>query len=84
MSVIWPGLDLIINAHAVRQQNKRILYSYPFSLYPFPRGTDIGTYNMPSMNQIIALWNAIRTKSTVGGRMQMNAIQVALPSLPSA
>ena len=50
MSVIWPGLDLIIEAYATRREKKRVLYSYPFSLYPFPRGSDIGTYNTPSMN----------------------------------
>lgn len=76
MSVIWPGLDLIVKAHGIRQQKKRVQYAYPFSVYPFPLGSYIGTYDEQSMNQIIALWKALRTKSTIGGRVQMTAIQV--------
>jgi hypothetical protein len=76
MSVIWPGLDLILKAHITRREKRRVLYAYPFDLYPLPRGYYIGTYNVALMNQIIALWNALRTKSTTGGRVQMNAIQV--------
>jgi len=76
MSVIWPGLDLIAETHDIRQQEKRVRYTYPFSTYPFLRGSIIGTYDTQSMNQIIALWNALRTKSTIGGRVQMTAIQV--------
>jgi hypothetical protein len=76
MSVIWPGLDIIVMEHVSRREKKRSQYAYPFRLYPFPRGSDIGTDDTPSMNQIIALWKALRTKSAVGGRVQMNAVPV--------
>ena len=75
MSVIRPGLDLIVKAHGIWQQKKRV-QTHPFSVYPFPLGSYIGTYDAQSMNQIIALWKALRTKSTIVGRVQMTAIQV--------
>jgi hypothetical protein len=76
MSVIWPGLDLIIETHAVRQQNKRVLYAYPFDIYPPPVGFDRGAFDTDMMGHVIAMGNALRSKATVGGRVKMNCIQI--------
>src|ERR1039457_4697901 len=76
MSVIWPGLDLIIETHAIRQQKKFVLYAYPFSLYPPPAGFDRGAFDTDMMDHVIALWNTLGSKATVGGRVQMNCIQI--------
>jgi hypothetical protein len=81
MSVIWPGLDLIIKAQAVRQQNKRVLYAYPFDLYAPPAGFDRGAFETDMMGHVIAMWKALRSKATAGGRVQMNCIQIRAAAL---
>jgi hypothetical protein len=76
MSVIWPGLDIIVQSQFTRQQSKRVLYAYPFRLYPPPAGFDLGIFDEQMMANIDALWKALRPKATVGGRVQMNCIQI--------
>jgi hypothetical protein len=76
MSVIWPGLELIIEADVSRRGKKTSGYAYPFRLYQPPQGFDRDVYSAAMMDQISALRNALQPKSAGGGRVQMNATQV--------
>jgi hypothetical protein len=76
MSVIWPGLEFIIEADVSRRGKKTFGYAYPFRLYQPPQGFNRGVYSAAMMDQISALRNALQPKSAGGGRVQMNATQV--------
>jgi hypothetical protein len=76
MALVWPGLDFLVKANISRGKNKAGTYSYPFSIYPLPSGKSRGTYQPYLMDQIVATWRQLKPKSSTGGRVQMNAVQV--------
>src|ERR1035437_6380406 len=76
MSVLWPGLDLITSLHKERNTKGGIRFEYPFRMYPPPAGFDRGAFDQEMMNEILALWERLHPRSTTGGRMQMNAVEL--------
>ena len=76
MSLIWPGLDFLVKANISHGKNKAARYSYPFRIHPLPRSKTRGTYQPALMAQIEIAWNQLKPKSSKGGRVQMNVIQV--------
>jgi hypothetical protein len=76
MSIIWPGLDLICTAHISWRDKKAAEYEFPFIIYPQPPEFDRGTYQPPLMKNILDLWQTLRRIKKVGGRVQMNTIDI--------
>ena len=76
MSVIWPGLDLLAKSYVAKRDTKHTLYESPFRIYPPPRGFDRGIFQPQIMNQIVDLRKRLRAKARVGGRVQMDAIEI--------
>ncbi len=76
ISIIWPGLDFLINSYNVRKKKKAALYACPFGLMHLPPSFDRGTYHSKSMDEIVAAWQHLRPKFAKGGRVQLNALQI--------
>lgn len=76
ISAIWPGLDRIVRSYGSYRSSHNWIYSYPFRLYPPPRGFDRGTFDADLMDQMVGLWKRLRPKAKTGGRTQMNAVEV--------
>jgi hypothetical protein len=76
MSVIWPGMDLLIKSYVARQHKGGIRYEYPFRIYPPPGGFNRGKFDQSIMDEIHALWKRLHPKAKAGGRMQMNTIEL--------
>src|SRR5665213_2393085 len=76
MSVIWPGLDLLIKSFIARQTKGGIRYEYPFRVYPPPGGFNRGTFNQDYKDKTFAVWKCLRPKVKTGGRVQMDTIQL--------
>ena len=76
MSVLWPGLDLIITLRKERNIKGGIRFEYPFRMYPPPAGFDRGAFDQEMMDEILALWERLHPKSQTGGRMQMKAVEL--------
>jgi hypothetical protein len=76
MSVIWPGLDLLIKLYVARQTKGGIRYEYPFRIYPPPSDFDRGTFSQEMMDKVSALWKRLRPKSKTGGRVQMDTVEI--------
>lgn len=76
MSIIWPGLDLIIKSDVSRRTRGGIRYAYPFQLYPPVSGFDRGKLDQSFMDEISALWKRLHSKSKSGGRVEMDTIEL--------
>jgi hypothetical protein len=76
MSIIWPGLDLLVRLHTARQMKSGIRYSYPFSMYPPSPEFDRGTFSQELMDKVPALWQRLYPKRETGGRVQMDTIEL--------
>jgi hypothetical protein len=76
MSVIWPGLDLLVKSYVAKRDTKHTLYEFPFRVYPPPKWFDRGKSHPYLMEGIIDLRERLLPKARVGGRVQMNAIDV--------
>lgn len=82
MSVIWPGLNFMVLAWRMREQTGNSL-SYPFRLYPLPRGHDVGTFSQEMMNWICGLRARLKPMAKTGGPVRFNAIEVRIAILAS-
>ena len=76
MSVIWPGLDVLVKSYVARRDKKWTLYGCNLRMYPPPAEFDRGLFHPCLMDQIIDLRKRFRPNAQVGGRVQMNAIEV--------
>jgi hypothetical protein len=76
MSVIWPGLDLIVLAESSRRTKGSAHYEYPFRIYPKYPGFDRGHFHPELMNVIVSLWKRLRGREKRGGRIQVNDIEL--------
>ncbi len=76
MSVIWPGLDRIVQEHSGWSTRKESFYSYPFRMYPPPPGFDRGKLDADLMQGIVDLWKRLRPKARAGGRAHMTSIDL--------
>lgn len=76
MSVIWPGLDLIVMSYNSRHHRGGARYGYPFRVYPPPVGFARGTFDQFMMDEIVALWKRLHPKSKAGGRVHMDTIEL--------
>jgi len=55
MSVIWPGLDLLIKSYIAQNTKGGRRYEYPFRMFPPPFGFYRGVFSQEHMDQILAL-----------------------------
>ena len=76
MSIIWPGLDLIVKESSLYRNSKSRRFCYPFRLYPPPPGFDRGEYGSSFMKDIIELWRRLTPKAKTGGRVHMDAVEI--------
>jgi hypothetical protein len=76
ISVLWPGLVLVIGLHVGRNMKGGIRVQYPFAMYPPPAGFDRGVFDQQMMDEILALWKRLHSKSKTGGRVQMSAVEL--------
>jgi hypothetical protein len=76
MSIIWPGLQLVIKSYISRQQKGGIRYEYPFRIYPPPDDFNRGRFDQHRMDEILALGARLRLKVKAGGRVQMNTLEL--------
>jgi hypothetical protein len=76
MSVIWPGLDRIVNGYSRYRNPKLYQHSFPFKIRPPAPGFDRGTRSDDFMDQIVELWKRLRPKARAGGRVRMDAIEI--------
>lgn len=74
--VLKPGIDLLVQSHQEHQRSGASPLTYPFRIYPPPRGFDRGTYNQACMEKILGLWEALKTKSKSGLRLTVDTWQV--------
>lgn len=74
MSVIWPGLDLIVRGYVAYRDKKNS--SYRSALRADKPGLVLGIFDSKAMDQIVALWKALRPKAEHGGRVHMTTMQV--------
>ena len=76
MSVIWPGLDLLIRSYASRKHKGGIRYEYPFWVDPPRGGFSRSEFDQDFMDKILDLWKRLRPKAKAGGRVQMDTIEI--------
>lgn len=76
VSVIWPGLDLLIKSYVSRQTKGGIRYEYPFRAYPPRGGFYLGKFNQAYKDKTFAVWKCLRPKAKTGGRIQMDTIEL--------
>jgi hypothetical protein len=75
ISVIWPGLDLLVTSYDSRQHKGGSRYEYPFMIYPPPAGFDRGKFDQGMMDEVLGLWKRLRPRVKSGGRVQMDTIE---------
>jgi hypothetical protein len=76
MSMIWPGLDFLIKAYVTHRERKTPQFGYPFALHPPPPAFNRGRFDPGMMDQVVALWKQLRGRSTIGGRIRLNAVEI--------
>jgi hypothetical protein len=76
MSVIWPGLEILIKSYVCHRDKKPVEYRYPFRLHPPDPAFNRGTYNGDLMERVLALYSHLHPKTEVGGRVRLDAVQV--------
>jgi hypothetical protein len=76
MSVIWPGLDLIIQSYHARQIKGGRRYEYPYRIYPPPSDFNRGKFDPFYMDEILAAGKLLRPRAKTGGRIQMDTIEL--------
>ncbi len=75
-SIIWQGLDRIVNSYVARRTKGGVRYEYPFEVHPPPVGFLRGKFDRDFMNEIVGLWELLKPKIKTGGRVQMDAIEL--------
>jgi hypothetical protein len=78
MSVIWPGLDLLVKGYISKREKKIAIHEYPFRLYPPPSGFNRGVFHQELMEEILLFWQRLFPRSSSGGRMQMTTIEIRI------
>jgi hypothetical protein len=81
MTVIWPGLDLIVRNRLTEIRTGESPNSYPFRNLPLPRGYDSGTWSEAMMNRIFDLWGRLQPKAKTGGRVRLNFVELRVAAL---
>ena len=76
MSVIWPGLDMLTKSYLSRGRKGVTRYEYPFRVYPPRGGFDRGEFDQDMMDEVLAVGERLRPKAKLGGRIQMDAIEL--------
>lgn len=77
---IWPGLDFIVRANLTRLKTGSALNSYPFRMYPLPRGIDVGIPSARLMTQVQELWTRLGSRRS-GGSITLDSIDVRIAIL---
>src|SRR5689334_17534638 len=73
---IWPGLDILVQSHALHTQRKVVRYRYDFRTLPQPPEFYKGKFNKDLMNRVLALHQRLRRKVETGGRLRLDAIEI--------
>ncbi len=73
---IWPGLSCIVRAYTARSSGLDITTSYPFRMYPLPRGFDSGSFSQQLMDRILAFRAELQRKSKTGGRFRLDSFDL--------
>jgi hypothetical protein len=76
INVLKPGISLLVKSHQDHQRFGTSPLTYPFRIYPPPRGFDRGIYNQAFMDKILGLCEALKTKSKSGLRLTVDAWQL--------
>jgi hypothetical protein len=63
IAVIALGMDLITGSYQTRLRKGTSPYSYPFRIYPPPRGFNRGTFNLLFMEKLLALGKGLTTRT---------------------
>jgi len=76
VSVIWPGLDYIVNQYLTWQGVGDSLTCYPLRIQPPPPGFDSGTFSARMMESIRNLWVKIKPIRTGGGELWLGEFEL--------
>jgi hypothetical protein len=74
--ILARGINLLLLSHRKRQRTGNPPFSYPFRIYPPPRGFDRGLYNQPFMDKTLALEETFKGKPQNGRRVKMDTFQL--------
>jgi hypothetical protein len=75
-AILAPAIELLFLSHQTRKQKGTSPLSYPFRIFPPPRGFDRGLYNQLFMENTIALRETIRSKFENRRRVKMDAFDL--------
>lgn len=74
--ILAQGIKLLAESYEICQHSGTSPFTYPFRIFPPPRGFDRGIFNQPAMDKILSLRDTLKTKSPHGRRVRMDAIEL--------
>ena len=77
IAVLAPGVYHLCQSFHVHRRNGTSPFSYPFRIYPPPRGFDRGVFNQQIMEKILELGEDLITKTKTGKSMQMDTLEAS-------
>ena len=76
IAVLAPGIELITRSYQDSQRVGTSRLSYPFRLFPPPRGFDRGDFNQLFMDNFLDLGEDLSTKAKTRTSVQMDTFQL--------
>jgi hypothetical protein len=76
IAVLRPAISQLYWSYQARLQHGSSPFTYPFRIYPPPKGFDKGVFDQECMDKIIEIGKMLKTKSKAGGRVQMDTFQL--------
>jgi hypothetical protein len=76
VDILAPGIELLSRSYKGRQRTGAPPFTYPFRIYPPPRGFDRGLYNQSFMDKTLALREALKNKSQSDRWVKMDTFEL--------